>query len=108
MVPCQTGRWITPIVMTIYLLVANILLINLLIASFNTIYNSVNARSMQFWNFQRFSIVLEYEEKPVLPAPFTGTRICQKFIVWKFQNFAITQILRKSILVILQAQNLPF
>ena len=57
--------------MTIYLLVANILLINLLIASFNTIYNSVNARSLQFWNFQRFSVVLEYEEKPVLPAPFT-------------------------------------
>ena len=40
-VPCHTGRWITPIIMTIYLLVANILLINLLIASFNTIYNKV-------------------------------------------------------------------
>ena len=69
--------------MTIYLLVANILLINLLIASFNTIYNSVNARSLQFWNFQRFSVVLEYEEKPVLPAPLTVFshfyRIC-KFI----------------------------
>ena len=67
--------------MTIYLLVANILLINLLIASFNTIYNSVNARSLQFWNFQRFSVVLEYEEKPTLPAPFTVLthfhRICK-------------------------------
>lgn len=41
LVPCITGRWITPIIMTIYLLVANILLINLLIASFNTIYNKV-------------------------------------------------------------------
>jgi len=57
--------------MTMFLLVANILLINLLIASFNTIYNSVNARSLQFWNFQRFSVVIEYEEKPVLPAPLT-------------------------------------
>ena len=36
LVPCHIGRWITPIVMTIYLLVANILLLNLLIASFNT------------------------------------------------------------------------
>ncbi len=42
-VPCHTGRWITPIIMTVYLLVANILLINLLIASFNTIYNKVRA-----------------------------------------------------------------
>ena len=69
--------------MTIYLLVANILLINLLIASFNTIYNSVNARSLQFWNFQRFSVVLEYEEKPVWPAPLTIFshiyRICKFF-----------------------------
>ena len=53
MVPCHVGRWVTPIVMTVYLLVANILLINLLIAIFNNIYNSVNARSLQFWNFQR-------------------------------------------------------
>ena len=71
MVPCNTGRWITPIIMTIYLLVANILLINLLIASFNTIYNKVNAMSHQLFNFQRFAIVMEYEEKPILPAPFT-------------------------------------
>ncbi len=47
LVPCHIGRWITPIVMTIYLLVANILLLNLLIASFNTIYNSVNSISHQ-------------------------------------------------------------
>ena len=69
--------------MTVYLLVANILLINLLIASFNTIYNSVNARSLQFWNFQRFSVVLEYEEKPVWPAPLTIFshiyRVCKFF-----------------------------
>jgi hypothetical protein len=70
LVPCTTGRWITPIIMTIYLLVANILLINLLIASFNTIYNRVSAVSQQIFNFQRFAIVMEYEEKPILPVPF--------------------------------------
>ncbi|XP_059081116.1 transient receptor potential cation channel trpm-like isoform X3 [Tigriopus californicus] len=70
LVPCHTGRWITPIIMTVYLLVANILLINLLIASFNTIYNKVSAMSQQLFNFQRFAIVMEYEEKPILPAPF--------------------------------------
>lgn len=50
--------------------VANILLINLLIASFNTIYNRVSAVSQQIFNFQRFGIVMEYEEKPILPVPF--------------------------------------
>ena len=31
-------RWVTPVVMTLYLLSANVLIINLLIAVFNNIY----------------------------------------------------------------------
>lgn len=41
------GHWITPIVMTGYLLISNILLINLLIAVFNNIYIEVNSVSHQ-------------------------------------------------------------
>ncbi|KAK9497367.1 hypothetical protein O3M35_004699 [Rhynocoris fuscipes] len=67
---CQTGRWITVVVMSTYLLVANILLINLLIAVFNNIFIEVNAISHQVWMFQRFTVVMEYEQKPVLPPPF--------------------------------------
>ncbi|XP_044746513.1 transient receptor potential cation channel trpm isoform X5 [Coccinella septempunctata] len=67
---CRTGRWITPFIMSIYLLVANILLINLLIAVFNNIFNEVNAVSHQVWMFQRFTVVMEYEQKPLLPPPF--------------------------------------
>ncbi|XP_047469379.1 transient receptor potential cation channel trpm-like isoform X1 [Penaeus chinensis] len=68
-VPCHPGRWITPTVMSMYLLVANILLINLLIAVFNNIFTSVNAISHQVWMFQRFQVVMEFEEKPVFPPP---------------------------------------
>lgn len=68
--PCRTGRWVTPIIMSIYLLVANILLINLLIAVFNNIFNEVNAIAHQVWMFQRFTVVMEYEQKPLLPPPF--------------------------------------
>lgn len=67
---CRPGRWITPFIMSIYLLVANILLINLLIAVFNNIFNEVNAVSHQVWMFQRFTVVMEYEQKPLLPPPF--------------------------------------
>ncbi|CAG0898776.1 unnamed protein product, partial [Cyprideis torosa] len=66
---CHTGRWITPAIMSIYLLVANILLINLLIAVFNNIFNEVNQVSHQVWMFQRFTVVMEYEQKPILPPP---------------------------------------
>lgn len=41
------GHWVTPITMSMYLLIANILLINLLIAVFNNIFIEVNAVSHQ-------------------------------------------------------------
>jgi transient receptor potential cation channel subfamily M protein 3 len=44
---CVTGHWVTPIAMSMYLLIANILLINLLIAVFNNIFNEVNSVSHQ-------------------------------------------------------------
>lgn len=43
------GHWVTPIAMSMYLLIANILLINLLIAVFNNIFIEVNAVSHQVW-----------------------------------------------------------
>ncbi|BES91248.1 Transient receptor potential cation channel [Nesidiocoris tenuis] len=82
MPPCQTGRWITIIVMSTYLLVANILLINLLIAVFNNIFFEVNSVSHQVWMFQRFTVVMEYEQKPVLPPPLIF--ICHIYLLLKF------------------------
>lgn len=45
------GHWVTPITMSMYLLIANILLINLLIAVFNNIFIEVNAVSHQVCKF---------------------------------------------------------
>ncbi|XP_033608000.1 transient receptor potential cation channel trpm isoform X2 [Cryptotermes secundus] len=79
---CQMGRWITAVEMAVYLLVANILLINLLIAVFNNIFNEVNAISHEVWMFQRFTVVMEYEEKPVLPPPLIV--LCHVFLLLKY------------------------
>lgn len=45
------GNWVPPITMSMYLLIANILLINLLIAVFNNIFIEVNAVSHQVNTF---------------------------------------------------------
>ncbi|XP_077512947.1 transient receptor potential cation channel, subfamily M [Amblyomma americanum] len=66
---CQPGSWINPAIMAVYLLVANILLVNLLIAVFNNIFIEVNAISQHVWKSQRFTVVMEYEQKPLLPPP---------------------------------------
>ncbi|KAL3103408.1 hypothetical protein niasHS_002594 [Heterodera schachtii] len=68
---CVPGGWIPPVLMTIFLLVANILLINMLIAIFNNIFNVTNAMSQQVWMFQRYEQVLEYKSTPILPPPVT-------------------------------------
>ncbi|XP_050491536.1 transient receptor potential cation channel trpm isoform X1 [Bombus huntii] len=89
MIPCLPGRWITPTVMSIYLLIANILLINLLIAVFNNIFNEVNAVAHQVWMFQRFTVVMEYEQKPVLPPPLIV--VCHIYLVVKYLLRYVTQ-----------------
>ncbi|XP_076249025.1 transient receptor potential cation channel, subfamily M [Calliopsis andreniformis] len=89
MIPCLPGRWITPAVMSIYLLIANILLINLLIAVFNNIFNEVNAVAHQVWMFQRFTVVMEYEQKPVLPPPLIV--VCHIYLLVKYFLRYVTQ-----------------
>lgn len=76
------GQWITPIAMSMYLLIANILLINLLIAVFNNIFNETNSISHQVWMFQRFTVVMEYQQKPVLPPPLIA--FCHFYSLLKY------------------------
>ncbi|CEF67884.1 Transient receptor potential cation channel subfamily M member 1 [Strongyloides ratti] len=68
---CVPGYWITPILMTIFLLISNILLISMLIAIFNNIFDATDKISQQIWLFQRYRQVMEYESTPFLPPPFT-------------------------------------
>lgn len=82
MKPCIPGQWITPIAMSMYLLIANILLINLLIAVFNNIFNETNSISHQVWMFQRFTVVMEYQQKPVLPPPLIA--FCHFYSLLKY------------------------
>ncbi|XP_037079243.1 transient receptor potential cation channel trpm-like [Pollicipes pollicipes] len=62
--------WITVVAMAGYLLVANILMLNLMIAVFNNIFAGVNAVAHEVWMFQRYRLVMEYELRPVCPPPF--------------------------------------
>ena len=52
-------------------------------------FNRVNAISLQVWKFQRYSLVLEYESKPMLPPPFiilSHLYLIIKFISLRCQN----------------------
>lgn len=49
-----TRAWLVPLLMALYILVTNILLINLLIAQFNDTYNKVSDDSQRLWNKQNY------------------------------------------------------
>ncbi|KAM3626264.1 uncharacterized protein V6R79_025949 [Siganus canaliculatus] len=67
--PCIPGAWLTPAIMACYLLVANILLVNLLIAVFNNTFFEVKSISNQVWKFQRYQLIMTFHDRPILPPP---------------------------------------
>ncbi|KAL9987179.1 hypothetical protein ACROYT_G001438 [Oculina patagonica] len=64
-----SGTLVT-VIMALFLLVANILLLNLLIAIFNNTFSNVQANSNQIWKFQRYQLIMEYAHRPFLVPPF--------------------------------------
>ncbi|XP_026074779.1 transient receptor potential cation channel subfamily M member 2-like [Carassius auratus] len=63
-------EWLTIIMLCVYLLFANILLLNLLIAIFNYTFEEVQDNTDTIWKFQRYELIKEYHSRPALPPPF--------------------------------------
>uniref|UniRef100_A0A673J154 Ion transport domain-containing protein n=1 Tax=Sinocyclocheilus rhinocerous TaxID=307959 RepID=A0A673J154_9TELE len=63
-------EWLTIIMLCVYLLFANILLLNLLIAIFNYTFQEVQENTDTIWKFQRYELIKEYHSRPTLPPPF--------------------------------------
>eukprot|EP00041_Stephanoeca_diplocostata_P039357 m.1618112 g.1618112 ORF g.1618112 m.1618112 type:complete len:2175 (-) comp25376_c1_seq2:5314-11838(-) len=61
-----------PALAAIYLLFTNIVLVNLLIAMMARTYEKVEADSIKHWNFQKYDLLLEYQEKSMWPTPFSA------------------------------------
>ncbi|XP_061736092.1 transient receptor potential cation channel subfamily M member 2 [Nerophis ophidion] len=61
---------LTIIMLCVYLLFANILLLNLLIAIFNFTFQEVQDNTDRIWKFQRYELIKEYNSRPAAPPPF--------------------------------------
>ncbi|CAF1353872.1 unnamed protein product, partial [Rotaria sordida] len=53
----------------IFVAIANVLLLNVLVALFNVTISDVAERSKQIWGYERYLIIIEYEDKPSIPPP---------------------------------------
>lgn len=87
---CMPGHWITPLTMTIFMIVANLLLLSILLASFNNTYTRISKQSAQVWKCQRYHIITSYESKPLLAPPFVI--FSHIFMIFKY----LIRICRKS------------
>ncbi|CAF0938459.1 unnamed protein product [Rotaria sordida] len=53
----------------IFVAIANVLLLNVLVALFNVTISDVAERSKQIWGYERYLIIIEYKDKPSIPPP---------------------------------------
>ncbi|KAJ7392349.1 hypothetical protein OS493_012008 [Desmophyllum pertusum] len=84
-IPLHDGnhlKWIHRILMGGYLLITNVLLINLLIAIFSNVFNEVEVNSYQIWKYQYYYLVMEYNKQPPLAPPFAIIFHLVEFVRW--------------------------
>ncbi|XP_076852325.1 transient receptor potential cation channel subfamily M member 4-like isoform X2 [Brachyhypopomus gauderio] len=68
--PQHEANWLVLVLLSVYLLVTNVLLLNLLIAMFSYTFNKVQGNSDVYWKFQRYNLIVEYHSRPCLAPPF--------------------------------------
>nr|KAG5689768.1 hypothetical protein BaRGS_031169 [Batillaria attramentaria] len=67
--PTEYGSYIVPILMGIYIMITNVLLLNLLIARFNVTFNKVHDEAVQYQSWHRCDIITEFYTRTSLPPP---------------------------------------
>ncbi|XP_072463451.1 transient receptor potential cation channel subfamily M member 4-like isoform X2 [Notamacropus eugenii] len=63
------ANWLVLVLLVIFLLVANVLLLNLLIAMFSYTFGKVQGNSDLYWKFQRYGLIQEFHNRPALAPP---------------------------------------
>ena len=66
LVPTQ---FLAPLLLWMYLVIANIFLVNLLIATMTATYERVKNQSQLYWNFERTAMILQFKDTKSLPPP---------------------------------------
>ncbi|KAK3091338.1 hypothetical protein FSP39_019071 [Pinctada imbricata] len=74
-----------PIVSAIYMLISNLLLVNLVIAMFSYTFDAVTANAEKLWRFQKYVVITDYEEK--IPSPFNLLLRLYQILKWAWKRF---------------------
>ncbi|XP_077993758.1 transient receptor potential cation channel subfamily M member 2-like isoform X2 [Glandiceps talaboti] len=81
---CERYHTLVIILLAVYMVLSNILLVNLLIAMFSYTFSKVQDHTDLFWKFQRYGLIAEYQWRPMLFPPliiFSHIRMCVQAVL---------------------------
>lgn len=81
----QLYSYVIPFFFGAYLLIGNVMLLNLLIAIFTSVYDQVSDHSREVWRWEMFRLLSEYDTKPGLAPPLVIIEDVWKLLkfIWK-------------------------
>jgi hypothetical protein len=80
---CPQQNWFIKGLSLFYMMTANIILLNLLIAMFTHSFDAVKSNQsgdMDLWNSKRYALILEFHRRPALVPPFNVFSLVAKMI----------------------------
>ncbi|KAI0222453.1 Transient receptor potential cation channel subfamily M member-like 2 [Lamellibrachia satsuma] len=66
---CPEKSWLAIILFAVYMIMSNVLLLNLLVAMFSYTFERVQGNSEKVWRFYRYSLIHEYFDRPTFAPP---------------------------------------
>ena len=88
---CEDFTWYEPVVkvfLAVYMLIANVMLLNLIIAVFTSIFSKVQENSKIVWRYEKYRMVKEFSTKPFLAPPLAIFQHLVRFLrlIWAKVN----------------------
>ncbi|KAK4470843.1 hypothetical protein MN116_006359 [Schistosoma mekongi] len=70
MCPQTSSRRLTIIMLSAFILLTQVLMFNLLVATFTSTYNEIEGSAQYFWCYQRYEMIQEFVDRPSVAPPF--------------------------------------
>ncbi|XP_071947504.1 transient receptor potential cation channel subfamily M member 3-like [Antedon mediterranea] len=96
--PCPEKHVLVSVFLVIYLLIGNVLLLNLLIAIFSFVFDEVQSKALQIWRYELYALVMEYADRPAIPAPFIIFQHFFMILSWMYRmiNISCSEFVQKG------------
>ncbi|KAH9524443.1 hypothetical protein Btru_054587 [Bulinus truncatus] len=78
--PTSLGRYFAPILMAVYMMFVNILLFNLITATFTKSIEKIQVQADKLWRFQFFELTRDFSSTLFLPLPFTPVSLLARLV----------------------------